>query len=105
MKAETYNPVYDQKVYAWFTDQIPVNGGPEGYYGLPGMILELDFDDGTVLVTASNVEISNTTVDLPLPKKDKKLKKIPREDFDQKLTDFISKSKELERNPYWTLRY
>lgn len=104
MKAETYNPVLDQVVYAWFTDQIPVNGGPEGYYGLPGMIMELDLDNGTVLVTATKVEISTTTVELPMPKK-MKGKKIDREDFDAKLVDFIAKSKEAKRNPYWQVRY
>ncbi len=104
MKAETYNPVLDQKVYAWFTDQIPVNGGPEGYYGLPGMILELDFDDGTVMVTATKVDISSTTVDLPYPKKSK-TKKISREELNEKLAKYIEKSKETQRNPYWTIRY
>jgi GLPGLI family protein len=104
MKAETYNPVLDQVVYAWFTDQIPVNGGPEGYYGLPGMILEIDLDNGTVIVTASEVDISTTTVELPLPKKSKG-KKITREDLDKKTMEFIDKSKETERNPFWNIRY
>lgn len=104
MKAETYNPVLDQKVFAWFTDQIPVNGGPEGYYGLPGMILELDLDDGTVIVTASKVDIGTATVDLPIPKK-MKGKKIEREDLNHMLTKYIEDSKETERNPYWTIRY
>jgi GLPGLI family protein len=104
MKAETYNPVCDQKVYAWFTDQIPISGGPEGYHGLPGMILELDVDDGTVLVTASKVEISTTSVELPLPKKIKG-KKIERTELNARLSDYIEKSKEMQRNPYWTIRY
>ena len=38
MKAETQNEVKGQTVHAWFTDAIPVSGGPEGYSGLPGMI-------------------------------------------------------------------
>ena len=104
MKAETYNPVMDQVVFAWFSDAIPVSGGPEGYYGLPGMILELNIDDGTVVVTATDVEISTTTVELPIPKK-MKGKKIARADLDKRLTEFISKSKETERNPFWNIRY
>ena len=104
MKAETYNPVLEQKVYAWFTDQIPVNGGPEGYYGLPGMILEIDLDDATVIVTASKVEIGTTTIELPLPKKVKG-KKIERESLDKRISEYIQNSKETQRNPYWTIRY
>ncbi len=28
-------------VEAWFTDQIPFSAGPEGFYGLPGLILKI----------------------------------------------------------------
>lgn len=30
------------KVYAWFAPEIPVNGGPYVFYGLPGLVLESD---------------------------------------------------------------
>ena len=39
MKAETKNEVKGQTIHAWFTDAIPVSGGPEGYGGLPGICL------------------------------------------------------------------
>ena len=28
------------EIYAWFTPQIPVNGGPYTFFGLPGLVLE-----------------------------------------------------------------
>lgn len=40
------NPITNQerksKVIAWFTPEIPINFGPAGYCGLPGLILKLE---------------------------------------------------------------
>ena len=104
MKAETYSKALDQKVFAWFTDAIPVQGGPEGYYGLPGMILELEIDNGALIVTAVEVNITNTQVELPIPKKIKG-KKISRSELDEKIMMYIEDSKDAKRNPFWALRY
>ena len=38
------DPGYYGKVYAWFTDEIPIPAGPERYVGLPGLILEIEYD-------------------------------------------------------------
>lgn len=32
----------NEKVYVWFSPEIPVNGGPYIFYGLPGLVLESD---------------------------------------------------------------
>ncbi|MEM9024771.1 MAG: GLPGLI family protein, partial [Bacteroidota bacterium] len=42
------------KVVAWFTPQIKAASGPAGYGGAPGMILELNINDGQRVITASN---------------------------------------------------
>lgn len=39
------------EVTAWYTPQIPVNQGPDGYWGLPGLILEVNADRTTILCT------------------------------------------------------
>ncbi|NNC51370.1 MAG: GLPGLI family protein [Flaviramulus sp.] len=36
-------------VTAWYTPQIPVNQGPDVYWGLPGLILEVNADRTTIL--------------------------------------------------------
>ena len=37
------------EVTAWYTMQIPVNQGPGDYWGLPGLILEVNADRTTIL--------------------------------------------------------
>ena len=43
----------DITVTAWYTPQIPVNNGPERYQGLPGLILEVN--DGQQTIVCSKV--------------------------------------------------
>ncbi|RNC84212.1 MAG: GLPGLI family protein [Winogradskyella sp.] len=39
------------EVVAWYTPQIPINQGPDEYWGLPGLILEVNADRTTILCT------------------------------------------------------
>jgi GLPGLI family protein len=43
-------------VTAWYTPEIPVNQGPEGYWGLPGLILEIN--DGRTTILCSKVVLN-----------------------------------------------
>lgn len=104
MKAETIDTVNDRIVHAWFTDQIPVYGGPEGYYGLPGLILALDYNEGEATIVATKVTESTEPVELPIPKRIKG-KKITQEEFNQKKEEHIADSIEGRKNPYWYMRY
>ncbi len=40
----------------WYTTEIPVNHGPESYWGLPGLILELN--DGTTTILCSKITLN-----------------------------------------------
>ena len=103
MKAETYDPVKNQIVHAWFADGIIFSGGPEGYAGLPGLILELNINNGDIVVSATDVKLTPDKVDLPLPKK-MKGKAIRIDEFDTILSTYVSESIAAERNPYWRIR-
>lgn len=107
MKAETYDPVKDQTIVAWFSDAIPSQAGPEGFGGLPGMILEININNGCLIVVATDVNIDDTEIVVPLPdrKTKKRAKKINRVDFNAKMKKFIDDSIEGRKNPYWTVRY
>lgn len=44
-------------ITAWYTPEIPVNQGPEGYWGLPGLILEVN--DGKTTILCSKVVLNS----------------------------------------------
>ncbi|WP_366927348.1 GLPGLI family protein [Winogradskyella sp.] len=53
------NLVEDSNSEVWYTSQIPVEHGPHGYNGLPGLILEVKFGK-MVYFKAQSVDFENT---------------------------------------------
>lgn len=104
MSAETADTVKGQRILAWFTTELPLPFGPEGYGGLPGMILELDIQYGAVIVTATDIERHPLESSPNLPKR-KKLKTLSASDYEDKVRRYIRESMTAQRNPYWNLRY
>lgn len=59
-----------QTVTAWYTPQIPINNGPDQYQGLPGLILEVN--DGDLTILCSKITLNpKKMVDIQEPKKGK----------------------------------
>ncbi|HMQ08653.1 MAG TPA: GLPGLI family protein [Saprospiraceae bacterium] len=104
MKAETINHENGYPVFAWFTNKIPIHGGPEGFSGLPGMILSLELNGDDVVIIAKKVQIENEKKPLPLPKK-MKGKKIGFYEFSEMKRSFIQKTLAANKYPFWQLRY
>lgn len=57
-------------ITAWYAPEIPVNQGPEGYWGLPGLILEVS-DDKTVILCSKIVLNSKEKAEIKAPSKGK----------------------------------
>lgn len=74
----TFSDTADSYV-AWFTPQIPIANGPAEYGGLPGMILELDVNEGER--TSLAVEVRADEIDKSLLKEPKKGKEVTDEEF------------------------
>lgn len=79
MKATTEHD--STTVEAWFTPQIPVQGGPASYGGLPGMILVLSINDGHTQYQATEVVLEALEEDLIRPPD--KGQEVTREEFDR----------------------
>jgi GLPGLI family protein len=104
MKAVVEDTVKKQKIVAWFAQDLPGNAGPERLFGLPGIILALDINDGTVTVEATRIETKTLTQELELPKKMKGVR-MNETSYQQMLRKFIVEKKKEELNPYWLIRY
>ena len=69
----------EQNIEAWFAPQVPLSTGPSGYGGLPGLILEVDVNDGERTITPLKInlgEIQENKIEKPT-----KGKKVTKEEF------------------------
>ncbi|WP_322551116.1 GLPGLI family protein [Flavobacterium psychraquaticum] len=73
------NEEKQKTVVAWFCPEIPYSFGPNEYYGLPGLILELEKDENKYVAT--KITLSKETIAIELPKK----KVISKEEYSKKL--------------------
>ncbi|MGY8915618.1 MAG: GLPGLI family protein, partial [Flavobacteriales bacterium] len=67
------------EIIAWYTPDIPVNQGPGEYWGLPGLILEVN-DDVTIILCTKLVLNPTDKKEIMAPNKGKK---VTQEEYDQ----------------------
>lgn len=65
----------------WFAPGIPVKSGPSHYCNLPGLVLEVDIEDGKQKFLAKSIDF--TEPEKSLLKKPKDGKKVTKEEFDK----------------------
>jgi GLPGLI family protein len=104
MMAMTEDTIRKQKIVAWFANNIPSSAGPERYFGLPGLIMELDIDDGAVIITALSVEMKPVAEQLKLTKKFKG-KKITGTAYDLMIKNILDTAIKGHRYPYSAVRF
>lgn len=104
MNAVMVDTLRKQRIVAWFAQDMLHNGGPESFHGLPGMILEIDVNDGAMILTADLIEMKKLTNELDPPAK-LKGKKIKQADYEKIVKDQI-KQRMVEEQPwYWNIPY
>ncbi len=93
-----------QKINVWFALDIPVPSGPERFGGLPGLILEVDVNDGGMLITADKIELKKLTTELDPPKKAKG-KKVNEAAYEDVIRKHMLEKRKAEEPPFWGIRY
>lgn len=78
-------------VTAWYTPQIPVNQGPGEYWGLPGLILEVNADRTTILCS----KIVLNPEDKETIKKPSKGKEVTKAEYNQIVKDKMEEMSEM----------
>jgi len=69
----------EKLITAWYTPEIPISQGPDGYWGLPGLILEVN--DGKQMALCSKIVLNpKEKIEIKRPKKGKKLN---QKEFDE----------------------
>ena len=104
MKAFWNDTLKKQKVTAWYALDIPCSGGPERFYGLSGLILEVNINDDAMVITADKIEQKKLTTELDMPKKIKG-KKINENGYVEILKKYFAERRKMERPPFWDIRY
>lgn len=80
-------------IVAWFTPQIPISSGPENYGGLPGLIMEVDIDNGRQVVTATEIKYYLVAkAEMKVPNKGKE---VTREEFKAIMAEKMEEMKEM----------
>jgi len=79
---KSFKIVNGLKLYAWFCPYINPDFGPEGLEGLPGMILGIALEDGSITYFAIKVDTDNHT-EISLTETDKMIRKRMVTDFQE----------------------
>lgn len=84
-------------ITAWYTPQIPVSQGPGEFWGLPGLILELNTGE-TVMLCSKIVLNPSEKVAIEMPDKGKK---VTKDEYSSIINEKITEMREnrMRRNP------
>lgn len=87
------------EIEAWYAPKLSSKAGPERFWGLPGMILEVEtlirYDDGSkegIGYRATKVEVLNSNEKIKIPNKGKK---ISQQEFSELQNEYMKKLMEM----------
>lgn len=101
MNAEWVDTVRNHRVIAWFALDLPVSAGPERYGGLPGLILAINVNNGAYSITAEKVELSQSQIEIELPRHRRRINKITESEYRQIIYDYIREQRRARRGYFY----
>lgn len=105
MNASWYDTLKLQQVNAWFALDLPVSAGPERFGGLPGIILEVDVNDGAMTIIADLIEHKPAAEKLKLPTRKIRGKRINEPQYAALIRAHIQEKRKAEEPYFWGIRY
>lgn len=104
MNAYFYDTLRNKEIVAWFALDMPYPIGPYGYCGLPGVILELDMNNGAQIITATSIiPDENIIIEKPIYKKKSKIIKFS--DYQEIEKKAILDAVKMRRPYFWSISY
>lgn len=91
---DDYEMPKEVMITAWYTPEIPVNQGPEGYWGLPGLILEVN-DGKTIILCSKVVMNAKEKAEIKAPKIGKE---VTQKEYDEIVTAKMKELQEMRGN-------
>jgi GLPGLI family protein len=105
MNARWQDTIKGQEIIAWFALDLPSSAGPDRFCGLPGLILEVNINNGALVISADKVDLRPVAPEeMALPKK-LKGKKINAAGFQQLIREHVESRKKNEEVWFWGIRY
>jgi GLPGLI family protein len=83
--ANTPRAPKETELVVWYAENIPASFGPDSYSGLPGVIMEIDQDNGANVTTAVEVSAKYPKKELVAPTKGEKMNRVQFQENMQKL--------------------
>ncbi|MFA5974522.1 MAG: GLPGLI family protein [Lentimicrobiaceae bacterium] len=104
MNASLNDTLRKQNTIAWFALDMPVSAGPDRFFGLPGVILEVDVNNGALIMTADKIDLAPLTTELDVPAKIKG-RKINMTEYIKLIEKQIKERKAAEEPWFWGISY
>jgi GLPGLI family protein len=105
MNAYCRDTLRDKDIIAWFALDMPIPYGPDRYGGLPGMILEINENNGAVVITASSIIMTEEEIKIEKPTHKRRVKKVTEKEYTEIIEKSIAESKKIKRPYFYNLRY
>jgi GLPGLI family protein len=105
MNASWTDTTKNNKVVAWYALDLPISVGPERFGGLPGIILEINVNNGAMIISAESITetIGDTIIEKPVHKR--KVNKLTELGYQNLIYEHIQRCKKDEFPYFWGTRY
>ncbi len=105
MNALWHDTLRGHRIEVWFALDLPVPTGPEDLCGLPGLILEANYNNGAMVMAADRIDFRPVGKELELPAKKPKGKRVSWTEYREQLHRYIVEQKAADRPWFWGTRY